>query len=113
MCHTVVLTPQIIISSHSIEAVVRITGITAYMMIRCPQLGACALSIIPIVAIVNKYYGNWLSRNARKVQDALAAANLVAQETFSCIRIIIAFPSEEFEYDKYVERIDTQYRLNI
>jgi ABC-type multidrug transport system fused ATPase/permease subunit len=113
MCHTVVLTPQIIISSRSIEAVVQITGITAYMLIRCPRLGACALSIIPIVAIVNKYYGNWLSQNARKVQDALAAANSVAQETFSCIRTVIAFASEEFEYDKYVERIDTQYRLNV
>jgi hypothetical protein len=38
----------------SIESVVRITGITAYMLIRSPRLGACALSIIPIVAAVNK-----------------------------------------------------------
>jgi ABC-type multidrug transport system fused ATPase/permease subunit len=38
----------------SIESVVRITGITAYMLIRSPRLGTCALSIIPIVAAVNK-----------------------------------------------------------
>lgn len=83
------------------------------MMVRSPRLGACALSIIPIVAIVNKYYGNWLSRNARKVQDALAQANSVAQETFSCIRTVIAFASEENEYKKYEEKIDVQYRLNV
>jgi hypothetical protein len=58
MCScTVILTPWIIISSHRIKAVVQITDITAYMMIGCTRLGACALSIISIVAMVSKYYG--------------------------------------------------------
>jgi len=83
------------------------------MLIRSPKLAACALSIVPIVAAVNKVYGDWLSRNSRKVQDALAAANSVAQETFSCVRTVIAFAAEQLEYDKYVERIDEQYRLNV
>ena len=97
----------------SIESVVRITGITAYMILRSPKLGACAISIVPVVAVVNKYYGNWLSENAAKVQDALAAANAVAQETLGCIRTVVAFASEDSEYDKYKKRIDEQYRLNI
>eukprot|EP00537_Pseudo-nitzschia_pungens_P005045 CAMPEP_0172365276 /NCGR_PEP_ID=MMETSP1060-20121228/8203_1 /TAXON_ID=37318 /ORGANISM="Pseudo-nitzschia pungens, Strain cf. cingulata" /LENGTH=818 /DNA_ID=CAMNT_0013088493 /DNA_START=387 /DNA_END=2843 /DNA_ORIENTATION=- len=97
----------------SIESVVRITGITAYMLLRSPRLGACAISIVPLVATVNNYYGKWLSDNAARVQDALAAANSVAQETLGCIRTIVAFASEEFEHNKYKERIDEQYRLNI
>lgn len=97
----------------SIESVVRITGITAYMLLRSPKLGACAISIVPLVAIVNKYYGNWLSKNAAKVQDSLAAANAVAQEALGCIRTVVAFTSEDSEYKKYKERIDEQYRLNI
>lgn len=97
----------------SIESVVRITGITAYMLIRSPRLAAYALMIVPVVAIVNKYYGNWLSENARKVQDALAEANSVAQETFSCIRTVIAFASENLEYEKYILNVDEQYRLNV
>jgi len=97
----------------SIESVVRITGITTYMLLRCPRLGACALSIIPVVAVVNKYYGSWLNKNAQKVQDALAAANSVAQETFSCVRTVIAFASEEMEYQKYLEKINEQYQLNV
>jgi ABC-type multidrug transport system fused ATPase/permease subunit len=97
----------------SIESVVRISGITAYMLWRSPRLGAYALSIVPVVAIVNKYYGNWLKENATKVQDALAKANSVAQETLACIRTVIAFASEDFEYDKYVERINEQFRLNV
>ena len=102
-----------VILSCSIESVVRITGITAYMLVRSPALGACALSIIPVIAVVNKFYGNWLSENARQVQDALAEANSVAQETLSCIRTVVAFASEDLEYKKYVGKVDHQYRLNI
>jgi len=97
----------------SIESVVRITGITAYMLLKSPKLGACAISIVPLVAVVNKYYGSWLNENAARVQDALAAANSVAQETLGCIRTVVAFASEDSEYEKYKERIDEQYRLNI
>ncbi|KAG7364778.1 efflux ABC transporter permease/ATP-binding protein [Nitzschia inconspicua] len=97
----------------SIESVVRITGITTYMLLRSPKLGACALSILPLVAIINKFYGDWLSKNATLVQDALAAANSVAQETLSCVRTVISFASENSEYIKYSNRIDEQYMLNI
>jgi ABC-type multidrug transport system fused ATPase/permease subunit len=97
----------------SIESIVRITGIVSYMLLRCPILGVCALTIIPAVAAINKVYGSWLNKNARAVQDALAAANQVAQETFSCIRTVISFASEQQEYQKYKERIDHQYDLNV
>ena len=59
----------------SIESVVRISGIVSYMLIRCPILGACALTIIPAVAVVNKAYSRFLSKNAAEVQEALACAN--------------------------------------
>lgn len=97
----------------SIESVVRITGIAIYMLIRCPTLGGCALGIVPVVAVVNKLYGNWLRKNAIQVQDALAQANSVAQEAFSCVRTVIAFAAEEFEQRKYADRIDEHYRLNV
>lgn len=98
---------------YSIESVVRITGIVSYMLIRCPILAGCAITVIPIVAVVNKIYGNWLNKNAQEVQNALAAANHVAHETFSCIRTVVAFASERQEYKKYKECIDHQYRLNV
>lgn len=83
------------------------------MLIQCPILGFCAITIVPAVGLVNKIYGNWLNKNAAEVQDALAAANHVAQETFSCIRTVIAFASERQEYRKYKERIDHQFKLNV
>jgi ATP-binding cassette subfamily B (MDR/TAP) protein 9 len=99
--------------AYSIESVVRISGITAYMLIRSPLLGACALSIVPVVAVVNKKYGDWLRKNAIAVQTALAQANSVAQEAISCVRTVISFAAEGFEYDKYTDKIDVQYKLNV
>jgi ABC-type multidrug transport system fused ATPase/permease subunit len=97
----------------SIESIVRITGITAYMLIRSPRLGGCALSIVPVVGIVNKVYGDWLSKNAIAVQDALAEANAVAQEALSNVRTVIAFAAEDLEESHYRQKIQRQYELNV
>lgn len=83
------------------------------MLIRSPLLGACALSICPIVAVVNKKYGDWLRKNAIAIQTALAQANSVAQEAISCVRTVISFAAERLEYQKYSEKIEVQYKLNV
>ena len=97
----------------SIESVVRIVGITTYMMIRSPHLGACALSIIPVIGIINKLYGDWLRENAIAVQDSLAEANKVAQETLSNARTVIAFAAEGLEESNYNEKIQSYYKLRV
>ena len=97
----------------SIESIVRISGITVYMLVRSPFLGGCALCIIPVVAVVNKKYGDWLRENAIAVQTALAQANSAAQEALSCVRTVISFAAEDHELQKYSDKIDIQYKLNI
>jgi len=97
----------------SIESTVRIVGIVAYMLLRSPELGLCAISVVPIVAFVNKKYGDWLHKNAKAVQEKLAEANSVAQEALSCIRTVIAFASEKHEHCKYDTKVGQHYKLNI
>lgn len=97
----------------SIESIVRMTGITTYMLIRSPILAACALSIVPAVAVVNKVYGDWLRQNATQVQDALADANATAQEALANIRTVIAFAAENREYEQYDRKIERQFILNV
>ena len=65
------------------------------------------------MAAINKIYGDFLNKNAIEVQNALAKANSASQEAFSCIRTVIAFASEQFEYEKYKEKIDEHYDLNV
>ena len=40
----------------SIELVVQIMGVAAYMLWRCLVLGRCVLSIIPFLAVLNKVH---------------------------------------------------------
>ena len=97
----------------SIESVVRITGIATYMLIRSPSLAACALAIVPAVAVVNKIYGDWLARNATAVQDALASTQTVAQEALSHIRTVISLGAESQMYQSYRDRVLKHYDLNV
>lgn len=97
----------------SIESVVRITSISIYMFVRCPTLGACTLSIVPIVAFANYYYSAWLCDNASTVQETLAEANAIAQETLANVRTVLSFSAEELEIDRYRKKVNQQYRLSI
>lgn len=96
----------------SIEATVRIVGIAVYMFIRSPRLGGIACSMAPVVALVNKYYGDWLHRNAKRAQDALADANSCANESLSCVRTVVALGGEEGEINRFSSRIDAYYALS-
>ena len=97
----------------SIESFVRVVGIISYMLYRSPPLAACALSIIPFVAVINQSYGRWLARNSSHVQDALASANAVAQEALLNVRTVIASAAEPQEQERYKEKIQHHYELTI
>lgn len=97
----------------SIEATVRVVVIVAYMFFRCPKLAATACSVIPIVAFLNKVYGDWLGQNAKAVQDSLADTNKIAQEAISCIKTVIAYAAEDVEHNKYSKMVKRNYALNM
>jgi ATP-binding cassette subfamily B (MDR/TAP) protein 9 len=97
----------------SIESVVRIGGITAYMFYRQWRLALLAVAIVPMCAMANKLYGDWLQKNATKVQTALAQANDVAQESLSCVRTVFSFANEGKEVARYSERVAFHYSLNL
>jgi hypothetical protein len=97
----------------SIESTVRICGIAIYMVVRSPMLAIACFAIGGPVAIINKYYGDWLRQNAIQVQDALAAANTVAHTALSNVRTVYAFCAESRECHHYEMSIRRQYDLNI
>lgn len=86
----------------SLEALVRIGGTMAYMLVRSWRLGLLSVAIVPITAIVNRYYARFLRENQKSVQSALAAANVVATECVSSIRLVRSFNTENMELAKYV-----------
>eukprot|EP00970_Alexandrium_tamarense_P007024 scaffold1229_cov193-Alexandrium_tamarense.AAC.26 len=97
----------------SVEAAVRITGISTYMILRSPFLGLCTVGIVPVVGVINKLYGDWLAKNAQAVQNSLAEATTSAHESLACIQTVITSASEEHECEKYTKKVNTMYALNI
>jgi len=95
----------------SIEAVFRIAGITGYMFWRCPRLAAAACSVIPVIGLANKIYGNWLHRNAKKVQQTLADSNNVAQEVLSAFRTVASFANEPYESRRFADHVAKYFKL--
>ena len=83
------------------------------MIVRCPILGGCTLAIVPVVGVLNKFYGDWLATNAQKVQTALAKSTSCAHESLACIKTVITLACEEHECKKYNAQIEKLYGLSI
>lgn len=96
-----------------IEAIVRIGGIVGYMYVRSWKLALAACAVIPVIAVFNKMYGDWLQKNQKNVQAALAKANAKAQEVVSCLRTVRSFASEAHEQAHYNRLVQENYRLSM
>eukprot|EP01060_Flectonema_neradi_P024485 TRINITY_DN3337_c3_g1_i1.p1 TRINITY_DN3337_c3_g1~~TRINITY_DN3337_c3_g1_i1.p1 ORF type:complete len:789 (+),score=129.28 TRINITY_DN3337_c3_g1_i1:25-2391(+) len=97
----------------TIEATVRIMGIIGYMFVREYRLAWVTVAVIPVCAVINKFYGSWLEKNAVKVQKSLAEANSVAQEVLAAVRTVFSFNTQRFETDRYEHQINNWYNLNV
>jgi ABC transporter fused permease/ATP-binding protein len=75
------------------------------------RLTLVMLAVVPIVAIGAGIYGRSLRRVSKRVQDALAGASEVAEETFSGVRTVRVFASEEQEIERYGGAVDESFRL--
>ena len=81
------------------------------MFVRSWRLGLLACSVIPITALVNRQYSKWMYRNQAKVQDALAAANAVAQEVVGAVKTVNSFAKEEVELSRFESKAMAYYAI--
>ena len=68
------------------------------------------LTVVPVVAGIAGFYGSKLRKVSRKVQDALADASEVAEETLAG-GTVRAFAQEEREIERYTAAVDESFRL--
>ena len=94
-----------------VEAVVRVLRLAVYLCVQNIGLGLLACAIVPFVALANRLYGEWMTENARATQDALAAANAVAQEAVANVRVVASFACETRERRAYETALLRWYRL--
>ncbi|XP_019424169.1 PREDICTED: ABC transporter B family member 26, chloroplastic-like [Lupinus angustifolius] len=77
------------------------TGSLIYLLALSWQLGLSTLLICSILAAVMLRYGRYQKKSARLIQEVTASANEVAQETFSLIRTVRVYGTEEEELGRY------------
>lgn len=93
-------------------SIMLIGGVTI-IFITNPRLSLLMLAIVPIVIISAHLYGRYVRRLSTSVQDRLAEANSVLEETLSAIRIVQSFVREEYERARYRDRIQDSLNLAV
>ena len=73
------------------------------------KLTILMLAVVPIVAIAAGIYGRMLRRISKEVQDLLAEATSIAEESISGIRTVRAFAREKQESQRYEEAVETAF----
>ncbi|MEN3334698.1 MAG: ATP-binding cassette, subfamily bacterial MsbA [Blastocatellia bacterium] len=86
------------------SSLVLVGGITIIAITNL-RLTLLMLAIVPLVIISAHFYGRYIRRLSTKVQDKLAEANAVLDETLTAIRIVQSFVREEYERRRYGARI--------
>ena len=75
------------------------------------KLAAVMLAVVPIVALGAVAYGRRLRQLSKQVQDALATASEVAEESLSGIRTVRAFDREQMTVERYAGAVLGSYEL--
>ncbi len=78
-----------------------------------PRLTAVMLAVVPVVILSAVFYGRYVRKLSTRVQDQLAEASAILQETLSAIRIVQSFVREEYERGRYRDRIREALRLAV
>ncbi|HKQ09364.1 MAG TPA: ABC transporter transmembrane domain-containing protein [Blastocatellia bacterium] len=94
------------------SAVVLVGGVTIIAITNL-RLTLLMLAIVPVVIITAHFYGRYVRRLSTRVQDRLAEANAVVDETLSAIRIVQSFVRESYERSRYASRIRESLDLAI
>jgi len=90
---------------------IQVLGALGMMLYTSPRLTLMMLAVVPPVALGAVAYGRRVRKLAREVQDALAQANEVAEESLAGIRTVRSFAAEELEAQRYHGAVYQSYEL--
>jgi ATP-binding cassette subfamily B protein len=86
-------------------------GGIALLLYTSPVLTGLMLAIVPAVAVGAVTYGRKVRGLSKQTQDALAAANEVAEESLSGIRTVRSFAAERHEVERYRSATERAYDI--
>lgn len=96
-----------------IRQMIIIIGGVVILLITSPQLTAFMLAILPVMMVGAVFFGKFIRRFSKEVQEKVAASNTVVEETLQGILNVKAFANEFFEIARYRLRTNEAATIGI
>ncbi|QAT82630.1 efflux ABC transporter permease/ATP-binding protein [Corallococcus coralloides] len=97
--------------SQGLRNAVQALGGIVLLFYTSPSLTFLMLAIVPVVAVGGMVYGRRVRGLSRNVQDALAKASEVAEESLSGMRTVRSFAAEPSEVARYGNAVRNAYEV--
>ncbi|MBK8257266.1 MAG: ATP-binding cassette domain-containing protein [Polyangiaceae bacterium] len=97
--------------SMALRFVASIVGGVGFLLYTSPRLSLVMLAIVPPVALGAVAYGRRVRKLSRDVQDSLARAGEVAEESLAGVRTVRAFAAEPAETARYSGAVEQSFDL--
>jgi subfamily B ATP-binding cassette protein MsbA len=92
-----------------LRAIIQFIGALALMLLVSWQLTGMALLLVPLITITAILFGRWIRRISTRVQDRLADAASVLEETTAGVRIVKSFAREPYEIGRFTRAAEATF----
>lgn len=94
------------------QLIIIIGGIT-FLFFTSAKLAVAMLLLIPLLAGMTVFFGYFVRKQSRKVQDEVAESNSIVEETLAGVQNVKAFANEYYEMFRYGNSVDNVRRLAV
>lgn len=96
-----------------IRQVIIIVGGVILLMSTSFKLTVFMLAVLPVIVIVAIFFGKFIRRFSKEVQEQVAASNTIVEETLQGILNVKAFANEFFEMKRYRQKTNAAARTGM
>ncbi|HEX5415925.1 MAG TPA: ABC transporter ATP-binding protein [Chloroflexota bacterium] len=96
-----------------LSQVVTLIGAVAIVLTLNARLTLFILALLPVLVVVAGFFGRWVQRFSRQVQDQLAGATVIAEEGLQGVRVVKSFGREAYETERYQEAAEGTFRASL
>lgn len=86
------------------QLLILIIGI-AVILVLTPKLTLFMMLTFPVLTVGALFFGRFIRKLSKKIQDMLAAANVIVEETMQSITVVKSFTNEAFESQRYGQSV--------
>lgn len=94
------------------QILVAIGGVILLFM-TSKELALLMLLVIPPVVLISIFFGKFIRKISRTIQDETAESSTILEESFSAIQIVKSFANEKFEMLRFGKKSDTIKNLSV